>query len=279
MTHTDRIPTTGIGRFFFELRVGAHRQSNVIFALIFRELKTKSGQDSYGLLSFVGIILEPAVAVIAMTLFWYLLRRQEVEGVHVALFIAVSVTGFAIVRRSFSSIPRTVKSSRAFFAYPNVKPFDAVLARFIVEFVLTLLGGLIVLFLVWWFLDLTVSMRYFVDAMRIYGELIALAFGIALTMGIYGTRFPFISTVFSNVSRILFYVSAVIHPAGDLPQEAQALIAWNPFAHANELGRYYLLGIKPFVDISELYLFSCSLGMLSFGFVAYYANRTKVLER
>ncbi len=279
MTHIEGIPASRIGRFFVEMREGARRQSNVIFALIFRELKTKSGQDSYGLLSFVGIILEPAATVIGLTLFWYLLKREEVLGVHVALFVTVSVTGFAIVRRSFSSIPKSVRSSRAFYAYPNVKPFDAVLARFIVEFVLTLLGGLLVLYLVWWFLDITVSMQHFIDGMRIFGELVAFAFGIALTMGIYGTRFPFIMTVFSNASRILFYTSSVIHPASDLPYEAQYWISWNPFAHANELGRFYLLNITPFDGISETYLFAWSLGTLTFGFVAYYANRKKVLER
>lgn len=279
MTHIDGIPASRFGRFFFEMREGARRQSNVIFALIFRELKTKSGQDSYGLLSFVGIILEPAVAVIGLTLFWYLLKREEILGVHVALFITVSFTGYTIMRRSFSSIPRSVKTSRAFYAYPNVKPFDAVLARFIVEFILTLLGGLLVFFLIWWFLDLKVSLQYFIDAMRIFGELVAFAFGIALIMGIYGTRFPIIMTVFSYVSSVLFFVSSVIHPASELPLEAQLLIVWNPIAHAMELGRFYLLNIKPFDGISEAYLFAWSLGTLAFGFVAYYANRKKVLER
>ena len=279
MTHAVRVPASRLGRSIFEFRESMRRQGNVIFALIFRELKTKSGQDSYGLLSFVGIILEPAVAMISLTLFWFLLKRQEVLGVHVALFVAVSISGFAIVRRAFSSIPKTVKSSRSFFAFPNVKPFDAVLARFIVEFVLTLLGALIMLYLVWWFLDLTVSLHHFVDAMRIYAEIIAFAFGVSLSVGIYGTRFPFIMTAFSNVSRVLFYVSSVIHPASDLPQQAQVLIAWNPFAHAMELGRLYLLDIPPFAGISEFYLFTWSLGTLTFGFVAYYANRKKVLER
>jgi capsular polysaccharide transport system permease protein len=279
LSHAESIPRGRIGRFFFELREGARRQGNVIFALIFRELKTKSGQDSYGLLSFVGIVLEPAVTVITLSLFWYLLKRQEILGVHVALFVTVSVTGFAIVRRSFASIPRSVRSSRAFYAYPNVKPFDAILARFIVEFILTLMGGLLVLFLIWWFLDLKLEMSHFIDAMRIFGELVIFAFGIALVMGVYGTRFPFIMTVFSNVSRILFYISSVIHPTSDLPIEAQVWIAWNPFAHAMELGRLYLLNIAPFAGISETYLFFWSLSTLAFGFVAYYANRKKVLER
>ncbi len=279
MTQVDRLPTSGLGRFFFELREGARRQGNVIFALIFRELKTKSGQDNYGILSLVGIVLEPAIGVITLTLFWYLLKRQEVLGVHVALFLAVSATGFAIARRSFSSIPRTVKSSRSFYTYPSVKPFDAVAARFIIELVLTFMGGLLVLFLVWWFLDLTISMQHFVQGMRIYAELIFFAFGMSLILGIYGTRFPIVMSIFSNVSRVMFFVSAVIHPASELPAAAQVLIQWNPFAHAMELGRLYLLDIKPFDGASEAYLAGWALAFMAFGFVAYYANRNKVLER
>ena len=129
MTQVDRLPATSLGRFFYELREGARRQGNVIFALIFRELKTKSGQDSYGILSLVGIILEPAISVMALSLFWYVMRRQEVYGVHIALFLVISATGFALIRRSFSSIPRTVKGSRSFYSYPSVKPIDTVAAR------------------------------------------------------------------------------------------------------------------------------------------------------
>ena len=43
MSHSEQLPTPGLSRFFYELREGARRQGNVVFALIFRELKSRSG--------------------------------------------------------------------------------------------------------------------------------------------------------------------------------------------------------------------------------------------
>jgi capsular polysaccharide transport system permease protein len=258
---------------------GARRQGNVIFALIFRELKTKQGQDGYGILSLVGVLLEPAVGVMAMSAFWYILKRQEIKGVHVVLFLTISMTAFAIVRRSLSSIPKTVRTSRAFFAFPSVKPFDAILARFIIECVLTMCGGLLLLFLSWWFLDLTIRMDRFIEGMGIFGLLLGIGFGTSLLIGVYGTRFPFVFTVLSNVSRALLFLSAVMHPVSELPHQAQGVISWNPLSHAMELIRGYLLGIQPFADVSIEYLVGFSLATLFLGFISYYVNRRKVIER
>ncbi len=93
-------------RFVWEVREGARRQGNVIFRLIFRDIKRRSGKDGHGILTLMGILLEPAVGVIALSLFWYVMRRTEVNGVFIAMFLAVSFTAFAIVRRSIASVPR-----------------------------------------------------------------------------------------------------------------------------------------------------------------------------
>jgi capsular polysaccharide transport system permease protein len=199
--------------------------------------------------------------------------------VHVARFLTVGLTGFTIMRRGMATIPRSVRTSRSFFTFPNVKPFDAILARFTIELVLTMLGGVIMLFLIWWFLDLTIRMDRFLQGMGVFGLLCVAAFGMSLFLGVYGTRFPVVMTVLSFSGRALLILSAVIHPASELPTQAQAYIAWNPIAHALELMRYYFLGMKPFQTVSMTYLTGFSVIMLCLGFMSYYANRQKVIER
>ncbi len=143
-------------------------------------------------------------------------------------------------------MPRSIGSHRGFYSFPNVKPFDAVLARFIIESVLSLIGGIVVLILLWWFMDLTLRSDTILGAFRTYMELHILCFGVCLFVGVYGTRFSIIYKAIQTCSRGLF-VSAVFHPAGDLPPDAQYIISFNPIAHALELLRADLLGMKPFV--------------------------------
>jgi capsular polysaccharide transport system permease protein len=279
MARSDHAAAGSLQRFFYEVTEGARRQGNVVFALIFRELKTRSGSEGHGLFSLVGILLEPAIGTLIMTGFYYLLRRQEVQGVHIILFLTISMTTFSVVRRSIATIPRTIRSNRAFYAFPNVKPFDAVLARFILETVLTILGGAILLFLIWWFLDLSIDMDWLLHGFGIFTILLVWSFGISLFIGVYGTRFPMLFKSIQLTSRGLMFLSAVIHPVSELPVEAQYYIGWNPIAHGMELMRQYLLGMTPFQDISLNYLIAWAAATLFLGFLSYYVNRLKVIER
>lgn len=277
MTQIDRIPGGSPGRFFFELREGARRQGNVVFALIFREIKAKSG--GYGLLSFLGILLEPILAVVAMSLFFYLLRRQEIQGVHIALFLAVSYTPFMFFRRCITSVPRALSATRSFYAYQSVKPFDAVLARYIIELVLTIIGAAGLLFLLWWFMDLTILRTNLLWAFALIGILLVGNFGLALLIGVYGTRFPIVTTSITMLGRGMLLLSAVIHPVSELSDQARMVIVWNPIAHFEELIRGALLGTTPFSDASPGYFMIWAITTLFLGFITYYVNRFKVLER
>ena len=279
MAHSDRPAAGGPQRFLYELSEGARRQANVVFALIFRELKTRSGQDGYGLYSLAGIMIEPAVGTLIMTAFYYLLRRDEVQGIDIVLFLTVSMTSFTVVRRAIATIPRTIRSNRAFYAFPNVKPFDAVLARFILETVLTIMGGAVLLFLIWWFLDLAIDMDWFLHGFGIFAILLVWSFGISLFIGVYGTRFPVLFKAIQLASRGLMFLSAVVHPLSELPPEAQYYISWNPIAHGMELMRKYFLGMQPFQDVSLGYVVTWAAATLFLGFLSYYVNRRKVIER
>lgn len=278
MSVDGAIPEKGFSRFRYEMREGGRKQANIVFALIFREIKTRSKEDNYGLLSLVGIALEPAITVLALAAFFYLLRAEEMMGVPIALFIAVSMTAFSIIRRSMATVPRTMRSSRSFYSFPNVKPIDAVLAQFILEIALTIFGGAIVLFFLWWFLGMTIDDQHILHALGIFLMLLVAGFGISLFLAVYSMRFPFILKVMAPFTRVLFITSAVIHPAAELPAKAQWYIAFNPFAHAMELLRLYALRLPPFPGASFRFFAAFSLICLFLGLIAYYANRQKVLE-
>ena len=279
MSHSEHIKAGTVTRFFYEIREGARRQGNVIFALIFRDIKSRSGQDGYGLFSLLGIMLEPAIGALVLTLFWYVLRRQEISGVHVALFVAVSYLPFSIVRRSISSVPKVIKTSRSFYAFQNIKPFDPVLARFILELTLVLVGGTVLLFGLWWFLDLAINFGELLPALGLLSMMVVFAFGLSLFIGVYGTHFPIVFKTIQFSSRGLLFLCAVLHPVDELPPEAQTFLSWNPIVHFEELLRGYLIGTKPFADASLSYISVVTISMIFLGFISYYVNRFKVIER
>ena len=279
MTHSQHAPLGSASRFFYEIQEGSRRQANVIFALIFKEMKTKSGADGYGLISMIGALFESTLTVLALWAFWYLARRQEISGVSVGLFLSVSYIPFAMVRRSLSSVPKAMQGGRAFYAFPGVKPIDTILARFILELALTIIGGAMLLFILAWVFGDYVRTDKLFQGLLIFVAIIALALGQSLFVGVYGTKFPMIFKFIQLISRGIFILSAVMHPMNELPPETQAIIAWNPVANYLELIRYYLLGLKPYQDVSLNYAMAYTVFILFLGFAGYWVNRIKVLER
>lgn len=279
MTFLHDEDRAGFFGFFREMREGLRRQTNVIFALIFKEIKKRTGSDGYGMYSLIGNILEPTIATVTMMVFFYLIRRQEVYGVHVALFIAVSYIPFGILRRSLSNIPAAVKSNSAFYAYQQVKPFDSIVARFVLQSALLLLGGMLILFLLWWFLGLHVRTDRLPQAIGVIAMMMASALGISLIVGTYGTIYPAVNRIISTLSRGIVILCAVIHPMRDLQARAGSVLLWNPLAHMEELIRYYALGMKPYLGVSLSFCILFMLSCLGLGFAAYYANRLELLKR
>ena len=277
---TETTMRDAVARFFYEMREGGRRQGNVLFALIFKELKSREGNDyRFGLYSLLVILLEPALGVAVITTFWYLFRRQEILGINIALFVAVSYTPFGIIRRSLSSIPRSLRGNQSFYSFQQVKPFDAITAQFIIEMVLTLSGRLIMMFCLWWFLDLSMKSDHILQFLGILAMMVVAGFGISLFFGVYGTLFPLISRVVRMMSMGLLMVCAVIHPLAELPSKTSYILSWNPVANMEEYLRLYGLGIKPDSNVSLNYAMGFTLTILFLGFTGYYANRRKVLER
>lgn len=279
MNVSEAIPEKGLSRFLYEMREGGRKQTNVVFALLFRDIRGRSKEDDYGLLSLVGIALEPAAFVLGFSVLYYLIRREEILGIPTFLYMGVSLTSFWIIRRSLTSIPRAMRAARAFYSYPNVKPIDAVLARYILEMSLTIIGGFLVFLFLWWFMGMTISNQYLLHALGIYVMLLLTALGLSLLVATVSMRLPLIAKAAPLFTAFLFITSSVIHPSAELPAKAQYYVAFNPFAHAMELLRFYTLHMECFPGVSfKFFAFFC-LSCLFMGFLTYYANRSKVLER
>jgi len=269
-----------IARFLHEMREGSRRQANVLFALIFKEIKSRSGtSSSYGLYNFAGIVLEPAIGVLFMAIFWYAIRRQEIGGVHIALFLAVSYFPFGIIRRSLTTIPRSLRGNLAFYTYQQVKPFDSVTAQFVMECTLMLAGGGLVLFGLWWFMGLSIAPDHVLEATGVLVLLMVTGYGLSLILGTYGAIYPVIPKVVGTLTMGLVIFSAVLHPLAELPPSASYILSWNPLANIEEKLRQFALGMRPDPNVTLTYPMGFALAVLFLGFTAYYANRLKVLER
>jgi capsular polysaccharide transport system permease protein len=269
-------PVRETAQFFRDMRDGSRRQANVVFALIFKEFKNRAGRDAR--LGMLWIVIDPITAVIVMALFWYLMGRVTIAGVNTTLFLAVGYAPFSIVMKGLSSIPRSLKSNRMFYNYQQVKPFDSVLAEFILEISLSLIGEVLLFTALWWFLDLTINFENIMPLLALMVLAAIISFGFSLAVATYGTLYDWFAKAVTLLTRPLFFVTPIFYAPNSLPDQARYLLSWNPMTHVIEYARHYALGLKliPEVNISYPVLFGVCV--VFFGLLSYYPNRLRFLK-
>jgi len=266
----------GTDHAWTQLRRGLKHQSNVILALMFKDFRSRA---SSGRLGLMWIIVDPMTKILFMSAMLWLSGRVEVAGVNVALFVAVAIIPFTIISRSMGSVAASITANQAFYNYPQVKPIDALIARFVLDTVIFLLGAIVIFFGFSWFFDLHLNLHNILPIILILLVTMALAFGLALFNGTYGCLYDGYAKIASFFSRPLIFISAIFFTPNDLPAEARYYLSWNPIAQLVEYLRHYALGIRLFPEASMTYTILFSLIALFLGFLAYYPNRFKMLER
>jgi capsular polysaccharide transport system permease protein len=248
---------------------------HVLFALFVREMQTRGGARSMG---YVWVVLEP-VAHIAV-----LLTLFTVTGLHsghtgqMAPFIALGVLSYLLFRQIAEKGLSAFDSNRSLFAYKQVLPVDAVLARTLLETVLVLavvavgVSAAVVL-------DQTWAPGDPLIAVAALALLVIFSLGIAMAASVLSVFSHSGGRVFLMFIRPLYFLSGVFYSVSALPSSAQELLWLNPLAHAIELMREGLLSnyTAPGADLA--YLAACAMLALVLGLALQAIGKERMLAR
>jgi capsular polysaccharide transport system permease protein len=105
-------------------------QRRVIGALIMRETYTRFGRENLGFAWMYGESLVFALPVIVM---WHFIRGKYEHGLLVVPFVWSGYLPILLFRHIGGHMLRAVRLNMTLFYHRNVTPFDAVIARIIVE--------------------------------------------------------------------------------------------------------------------------------------------------
>lgn len=252
-----------------------YRVSRTILALILREMSTRYGRSPGG---YVWALLEPVGVILILALAFSLLLRSPSLGNSFILFYATGFVPFILYQNIANTVARALKFSKPLLQYPAVTWTDAVLARFFLNALTSILVGYIVLFLV---LKVTDS-RAMLDVVPIL-EAACLALMVGFAIGVLNCAlFGFFEAwelVWSIVTRPLFIASGVIFVYEDLPPMAQSILWYNPLMHVLGLARTGFYPTYEAAYVSEIFVISFSLITLFFGTVLLRRYHRDILTR
>jgi len=203
------------------------RTFRTVSALVLREMGSTYGRSPGG---YLWAVLQPLGTVIVLTLAFSLVVRAPALGSSFIMFYATGYLPFDLYTQLANKIGQSLKYSRPLLAYPGVTWLDAILARFILNFMTLITVFCVVIYGIMLFTDTGVQVRI---APVITGILMAatLGIGVGMTNCLLMGYFPIWERLWDIISRPLFLASGIFFLYDDMPPVARDLLWWNPLVH------------------------------------------------
>lgn len=219
-----------------------------IGALVLREMTTRFGRRPGG---YVWALLQPLGVIIVMAFAFSLLSRSPALGTSFLLFKATGMMVFQMFRITSRTVGNSLGFSRALLSYPGVTWLDAVLARFILNALVTVLVTIIILTGVVLFEGLRPTLDWSsVVLSMVLAALLGLGFG-TLNAFLF-ERFDIWENIWNILSAPLLIISGVLMLYENLPQIAQEWLWYNPLLHLTGMMRegFYSTYHPQYISIS-----------------------------
>ena len=236
-------------------------RKRITIALFLREAKSRFGNNKF---SLMWALLEPIFQVGIFAIIFLALKKQGPHGSDVFTFLIPGIIIFQIFSKVFARCMDAIDANKTLLSYPIMKPFDTILARALLEFIIY---NIIFLFFIYF-------LFYYEFIEKIYRfDFMILPISLAFIMGLsLGTFIAALSSLFNSITKIvgvinrfLFLSSGIFFSASMLPQFAREILWWNPLLHLTEMIRYSLIEGFPEKHFSVMYVSFWTLSALAIG--------------
>lgn len=199
-----------------------------ILALMLREMASTYGRSPGG---YLWMLVDPVAGVALLTLVFSLFLYTPPLGRDFALFYATGLLPFTYYTELSAKIGQSIRAVRPLLAYPSVNYLDAILARFFLNTLTSLVVFLLLIFGILTLSGEVVHPRLY-RLLNGFGMLAVMALGFgALNCFLFGL-FPLWERVWNILNRPLFMVSGVFFLVDQMPQPMRGWLMLNPLTHA-----------------------------------------------
>lgn len=215
------------------------------------------------------LLAEPVMHIGFMVFIFTVLRVRAIGNADAMVWIMVGMLAFFLFRRTAVQATHAVDSNRPLFAYRQVKPFDPVIARAVLEAILLAIITVILLLGAALLGHLAVPDDTLLVLAAAFG-LWLFGLGYGLIAAVLMELIPEAEHVLNILMLPLYLISGVIIPVATIPVPYRDLLMLNPIVHGLELVR---LGFFPYYHsapgLSVNYLYAWALVSLFVGLLLF----------
>ncbi len=243
---------------------------DVIFALFFRELKTRFGPYRLGL---AWAFLEPISFVLIITAVRSIATSGHIFGgqihtVPIPIFFLLGYVPFQLFSKLLTQSATAINANQGLFNYRQVRPIDAILARTLLE-VLTFTSVMLLFMAAFWWFGFNVFIRNPLQFIAVLLLITMFSGGLGMIVCVGQLRFPELGKIIPIITRPLFFISAVFFSLNDIPEQYHHYLLWNPLLHAVELIRNSCYSGFGAEEVSINYLAFVTLVTVFYGLALY----------
>lgn len=240
-------------------------QKAVVSALFLREMKTRFGSKRFG---YVWAILEPAAIILVFWAMFGLAMRAGMPGVDYPMFLLTGMLPYQLFVNTLQKSMAAFESNQGLFNYRQVKPFDALVTRCLVECLVYFLVFLI-LVAAGMALGFDAVIHDFLGLSLILLLLVWFSFSMGLLFAVIGTFSESFKKVVNIMTRPLFFTSGIFFSVSMVPPQYREILLFNPLLNFLELIRGHYFATFQSQGASYLYIIVWTMGSSLLGLWLY----------
>lgn len=247
---------------------------SVVMALFLREVQTRFGTKKLG---YFWAIFDAMLMVLVFAGLKSAIADSAMPGVDFPVFLATGFLAFFLWQHIVKQSKNAFGANVALFAYKQVKPFDTIVTRVMLEILVSTMATLVFIFIGWYF-DFNIAVQDFNMVMLAVAWLILFGFAIGLMSAVFSYFYETFGKIVDVIMTPLLFVSALMYTVDSLPPVLREIILYNPLAHFMEMihGYYFMTLDTKYVDYE--YMFYWTIIPLYIGLFFYVRAEKRILS-
>lgn len=233
----------------------------VVSTFFIREMVTRFGTKPGG---YIWAFLEPIAYIGMMTVIFSLFARLPAIGDSYPLFFSTGYLAFNLYKGMERYVSLAVRANKNLLAYPVVSPIDAVIARFALEAITSVIICIVIFAAIIYEQPRPTTIHW---PPMLEATLLAWIMGMGVGMFniVMFAKYPLYEQIFSIISRPLLMISGAFYVPSLLPSPASEIMLANPICQIVVLFREGFYNFAGSDGLDLPYLAETSLVLLFIG--------------
>lgn len=214
------------------------RHTNIVTALILREIITRYGRRGLG---FVWLVLEPLMFTVVVIILWTFIKAPYQHGIRIAPFVMTGYMCLILFRHMISYSMAAVAGNVGLLYHKNIQILHVYISRYVLEFA----GSTMAFFIIYTVLIIAGQVGMPANLLLIYWgwfSLFILSMGIAMVLSALAAEFDVLERIVPVMLYAMLPFSGIFTMAAWIPGSYRSLYLAVPLPHPVEMIRAGVFG-------------------------------------